>query len=82
MISKTHHLQGVVRGKMIELPDDTGLRDGQKVRVTVQVIDENHVPGEGLRRAFGACPEEAEELDRLIDWNRQQRKVNRPEIDP
>jgi hypothetical protein len=56
--------------------------DGQKVRVTVQVIDENHVPGEGLRRAFGAWADDSEGLDEYLEWNRQQRKINRPEIDP
>jgi hypothetical protein len=82
MPSKTLVRNGVVRGTTIELSEDSGLRDGQKVRVTVQVIDENHVPDEGLRRAFGAWADDSEGLDEYLEWNRQQRKINRPEIDP
>ena len=40
------------------------------------------VPGEGLRRAFGAWSDDAEELDRYLEWNRQQRKVGRPGAGP
>jgi uncharacterized protein (DUF433 family) len=35
----------------------------------------------GLRRSFGAWAEDADELDRFLDWNRQRRKRSRPEID-
>jgi hypothetical protein len=35
-------------------------------------------PGEGLRRAFGAWAEDAEEVDRFLEWNRAQRKLERP----
>jgi len=82
MINKTLVRNGIIRGKTVELSEDSGLCDGQKVRVTVQVIDENHVPGEGLRRAFGAWADDSEGLDEYLEWNRQQRKINRPEIDP
>ena len=34
-------------------------------------------PGEGLRRAFGAWAEDAEEADRFLEWNRAQRKLER-----
>jgi hypothetical protein len=77
-------LTGTIRGKTIELQDDPGLPDGQKVSVTVQVASTDQLPpGEGLRRAFGAwAGDDEEELDKYLEWNRQQRKVNRPEIDP
>jgi hypothetical protein len=39
-------------------------------------------PGEGLRRSFGAWAEDAEELDRYMEWSRQQRKIGRPELEP
>lgn len=35
----------------------------------------------GLRRSFGAWAEDAEELDKYLEWNRQQRKLSRPEIE-
>jgi hypothetical protein len=34
-------------------------------------------PGEGLRRAFGAWAEDAEEADRFLEWNQAQRKLER-----
>jgi uncharacterized protein (DUF433 family) len=35
----------------------------------------------GLRRSFGAWAEDAEELDKYLEWNRQQRKIGRREIE-
>ena len=35
---------------------------------------------EGLRRSFGGWVEDAEELDKYLDWTHQQRKVRRPEV--
>ena len=35
---------------------------------------------EGLRRSFGGWVEDAEELDKYLDWTRQQRTVRRAEI--
>ena len=73
---------GVIHGKTIELREDSGLRDGQKVLVTIHTLDDvNYVPGEGLRRAFGAWADDSEGLDEYLEWNRQQRRINRPEID-
>ncbi len=77
-------LDGVIHGKMIELQQEPGLPDGQRVLVTVHAVDEGSgLPkAERLRRAFGGWAEDAEELDKYLEWNRQQRKINRPEIDP
>lgn len=35
----------------------------------------------GFRMSFGCAAEEAEELDRFLEWNKQQRKINRREIE-
>jgi hypothetical protein len=35
---------------------------------------------EGLRQSFSGWAEDAEELDQYLDWTRQQRKVQRREI--
>jgi hypothetical protein len=35
----------------------------------------------GLRRSFGAWAEDADELDKYLEWNRQQRKIGRREIE-
>lgn len=78
-------IQGVIHGKTIELEHDSGLPDGQKVQVTVNPLSQEQAerlpPGEGLRRAFGAWAEDAEELDEFLEWNRQQRRIDRREIE-
>lgn len=75
-------LRGIVHGKTIELESEPGLPDGQQVTVTVQPVSQQLAPGEGLRRAFGAWAEDSEEVDRYLEWNRQQRKIGRPKIEP
>ena len=77
--------RGVVYGKTIELDEETGLSDGQEVNVIVQPVGPGEPclpPGEGLRRAFGGWAEDAEALDAYLEWNRQQRKISRPEMAP
>lgn len=85
MAFNASNLRGVVHGKTIELDEETGLPEGQRVTVLVQPVSEDEhrlPPGEGLRRAFGAWADEAEELDKYLEWNRQQRKIGRSETDP
>ncbi len=77
-------LRGVIHGKMIQLAEEAGLPDGQEVSVSLKPVEPGETPwppGEGLRRAFGGWAEDAEELDQFLEWNRQQRKMNRPEIE-
>ncbi len=76
---------GVVHGRNIALDEETGFPDGQEVNVTVQPVEagEKHPSrSERLRRAFGGWAEHAEELDEYLEWNRRQRKLSRPEIEP
>jgi len=84
MSSSTIMFKGVVHGKTIELDQEPGLPDGQQVTVTVQPTDgiQKLPPGEGLRRSFGAWAEDAEELDRFLEWNRQRRKLSRGDLEP
>jgi hypothetical protein len=70
-------VRGVVHGKTIELSEEPGLPEGQAVAVTLEPLAVKEAPGEGLRRAFGAWAEDGEELDRFLEWNRQQRKLGR-----
>jgi hypothetical protein len=75
-------IRGFVRGKTIELDDDTGLPDGQKVAVTVRPLtcdQQTLTAGEGLKRAFGGWADDAEDLDEFLEWNRRHRKVSRAE---
>ena len=84
MVLSNPPLRGVIRGKLIELLQDTGFPDGQEVTVTLQPSppQSDLKPGEGLRQSFGAWAEDGEELDNYLEWNRQQRKVGRRPLEP
>jgi hypothetical protein len=77
-------INGVLRGKTIELDRDPGLPDGQAVRVTMEPSGRSDTlaVGEGLKRAFGAWADDSEEVDKYLEWNRQQRKRGRRELEP
>jgi hypothetical protein len=78
--------KGVVHGKTIELDREPELPDGQEVTVMVQpLIGHLRFPTspealESLKQAAGGWAEDAEELDKFLEWNRQQRKSSRREI--
>ena len=81
-----NHVRGTIHGKVIELSEEIGLPDGQEVTVLVRPVgraaEEETLPsGEGLRHAFGAWADDAEQLDKYLDWNQQRREISRPEID-
>ena len=77
-------IKGVVHGRTVELEREPGLPDGQQVKVTMEPSGEGGTlpPGEGLKRAFGAWAEDAEQLDKYLEWNRQQRKRSRRGLEP
>jgi|SRR5580704_6007919 hypothetical protein len=52
----TTTFHGKVHGKLIELDQDPGLVDGQKVDITVRALESPAAPqpGEGFRRTEGA----------------------------
>ncbi|MCS6975440.1 MAG: hypothetical protein NZM31_00340 [Gemmatales bacterium] len=71
-------LRGVIRGKAIELSEDPGLREGEQVLVTVSPLPSGpSAAGEGLRRSAGAWAAEADEVDRFLAWNAEQRRADR-----
>ncbi len=77
-------LRGIVHGKTIELEAEPGLLDGQQVTVTVEPAAQQEIvvedPLEALKRAAGTWSDDPEGLDRFLEWNRQQRKINRREL--
>lgn len=77
-------IKGVIRGKTVELEQESGLPDGQEVRVTMEPApaSDKSVPGEGLRRSAGAWCDDTEGLEQYIEWNRQQRKLGRKRLEP
>ncbi len=80
-MTMTTAFRGVVHGRIIELDEEVGLPDGQAVSVSVQPVGRQLAPGEGIRRSAGAWTDDAEELDKYLEWNRQQRKTSRPPIE-
>lgn len=70
-------MRGTIQGKTIDLPAETGLPDGQDVRVTVEPVHDALPPGEGIRQSAGAWAEDGEDLDKFLEWSRQQRKGSR-----
>ena len=84
MTINSNTIRGVVHGKMIELDEDTGLPDGQHVRVTVQPVtgvERGWPPGEGIRRSAGAWADDPQGLDKYLEWSRLQRKISRPLVE-
>ncbi len=69
--------RGIIHGKTIELPEETGLPEGQEVTVTLEAVADASLPGAGIRESAGGWAEDAEELDKYLEWNRQQRKTSR-----
>src|SRR5438093_437020 len=77
-------LRGTVHGKTIELEAESGLLEGQQVTVTLEPVPRQQTalesPLEALKRAAGSWSDDPEGLDRFLEWNRQQRKINRREL--
>jgi hypothetical protein len=74
-------LRGSIQGRTVLLQEDPGLPDGQEVVVTLMLQPpSDEAARERLRRCAGGWAEDAVELDEYLEWNRQQRKINRPEI--
>ena len=75
-------MRGSIRGQTVVLLEDPGLPDGSIVSVSLNprpLSDEEKRAT--LLRLAGAWADDAEELDRYLEWNRRQRKVNRREIE-
>lgn len=51
-------IHGVVHGRTIELLEDPGVGDGQKVQVVLSVTPSEETPGEGIRRTAGALADD------------------------
>jgi len=49
------------------------------VTVTLEPLSPKIAPGEGVRLSAGAWAANAQELDKYLEWNRQQRKASRTE---
>lgn len=68
-------MQGIIRGKTIELEEEPGFSEGQVVNVTIEAV--LLPPGEGLPRSFGSWAADAEGVDRFVEWTYAQRETDR-----
>lgn len=59
-------ITGVIRGKNLELDQETGFPDGQHVSIVIQPVPEKPPTGEALRSAFGGWADDAEGLDEFL----------------
>jgi hypothetical protein len=77
-------LRGTIHGKTIELEAESGLPEAQQVTVALEPVPQQQTvgesPREALKRAAGSWSDDPERLDRFLEWNRQQRKINRREL--
>ena len=82
MAMAKHELRGSVQGRPVLLEDDPGLPDGQQVTVRLTPRPPSDEAGRAtLLRLAGAWADDAEDLDRFLEWNRQQRQVGWPELE-
>jgi hypothetical protein len=69
----TKTVQGIVRGKTIELAEDLGVAEGQQVEVRVKVIEAGQKWGEGILRSAGAAADTPEWDDIMAEIARQRK---------
>ena len=63
----TRTVHGVIHGRTIELAEDLGIAEGQRVEITIETVATSEQWGEGLRRCAGALAKEwTEEDDRIL----------------
>ncbi len=71
-------LRGVIHGRTVELTEDLGVPDGEKVEITIKTVASPKPWGGGLRRCAGAFAADwTEEDDRIMEEIYQARKLPR-----
>lgn len=69
-------VHGVVHGKTIELDEDLGVAEGQKVEVQVNLVPPPRKWGDGILRTAGALADDPE-WDAIMEEIHQARKLER-----
>jgi hypothetical protein len=82
MSKTTEILRGIVHGKSIELEHPLPMPDGSEIELVVKRTPMSaEQRKQRLEAIFGSCEQDAEDLDEFLNWNREQRKHSRPELD-
>lgn len=69
-------IHGIVRGRIIELREETGVADGQEVEVQLRIKSSNVEWGAGIRRTAGALADDPY-WDAIMQQVQQTRKAQR-----
>ena len=76
----TKPLHGIVHGRTIELNEDLGVPEGEKVEVHVRVIPKApRKPGEGFLRTEGALRDDTEWDPIMVEIYQDRKREGRPE---
>ncbi len=68
------NIRGVVHGRTIELDQELGVPEGASVTISIQTsVEPKPSLDQGLREAFGALAECADEVDEFNAWYRAER---------
>ena len=82
MSKTTEVLRGIIHGKSIELEHLLSIPDGSEIELVVKHQPINaEQKRQRLEAVFGSCEADSRELDDFLNWNREQRKHSRPELD-
>lgn len=79
MAEAADYLRGVIHGRTIELEQEPGLPEGERVFVTVRPA---LPPGEGIRQSAGAWAAESEQIDAWLEEMRSSRHRQRGDRGP
>lgn len=69
-------LNGIIHGKTIELEQESGFPDGQRV---VVVVSPTRKAGDGVKKSAGAWSDAGDDFDAWLDEVRRSRQVSRME---
>jgi len=73
--------RGVIHGKVIELDEDLGLAEGQKVEVQVNILPAGRPWGEGILRSAGALADDPYWDGIMEEIYRARKRERRPQME-
>jgi hypothetical protein len=77
----TRIIEGVVHGRTIELLEDPGVGEGQKVQVVLSIASTDQPWGEGIRRTAGALADDSDWDAIMAEVHEGRKRERRQQID-